>query len=223
MIRQIPIYVAAVAISLALGGPAGAAVSNGFGIDSEGWDVITAGDVSAAPIATYGAVHNAAGGNPGGYISILDPDDQNTYFRAPAAYLGNMGPALGGVLRFDQIVSTPSLDYDTQDVVLKGGGLTLTYNLPLPAQTDVWKTITVPLGPNAAWTLNGGAAASLADFQTVLGNLGDLWILAEYTNGLIEITGIDNVQLAEAVPEPGTLLLMVSAVGLAGLARRRGS
>jgi hypothetical protein len=61
-----------------------------------------------------------------------------------------------------------------------------------------------------------GAPATLSDFSRVLGKLSGLFIRGEYTTGLIETPGLDNVRLAgvsAAVPEPSTqAMLAIGAV-----------
>ena len=79
--------------------------------------------------------------------------------------------------------------------------------------------------PSTEWHVgtSNGALATAADFGNVLANLSGLFIRGEYTTGLIETPGLDNVTLAGAsapVPEPSPLTMMAIAVGTVMMFRR---
>lgn len=203
----------AAALSIGAAGAATIAASS-FGAGNEGWAGVTADpSVAGFPLMTNQSVtFNATGGNPGGFISITDPDGFDTLFSAPSAFLGDLTAALNGTLQYDTITDQ-SVDYNGGDVVIKGNGVTLVYDIPPPASAS-WSTVSVMLAPNASWHVStpGGALATLADFQSVLPNVSSFWITAEYHFGATETTGLDNVMLSTAadvgaVPEPGSILL----------------
>lgn len=204
-----------------------AAVTSTFDTDAEGWSGLTARpSENSAPIHDAGpfGAYSATGGNSGGYFRLPDPDDQDTFFSAPAQFLGNQSSAVGGTLSYD-LYTDASINYAGPNVVLQGGGVTLVY-VPAtqPAVQNNWVTVSVALAPSAAWHLGsaGGGAASAADFQAALGNLNRLWISAETHSPVEEISGLDNVQLAAAVPEPATAALMLLGVAaMAGIQSRR--
>ena len=206
-----------------------AAVTSTFDTDAEGWTGLTARPAeNSAPIHNAGpfGAHSGAGGNPGGYFQLADPDDQDTFFSAPGKFLGNQSSAVGGSLSYDLLTSaTPN--YAGPNVVLQGGGVTLVYFLTTqPAVQNSWVNVSVAFTPSASWHLGsaGGGAVSTADFQTALGNLNRLWISAETHSPVEEISGLDNVRLASAVPEPATAALMLLGIAaVAGLQLRRRS
>ncbi len=206
-----------------------AAVTSTFDTDAEGWTGLTARpSENSAPINNAGpfGAYSATGGNPGGYFRLADPDDQDTFFSAPARFLGDQSSAVGGTLSYD-LYTDASINYAGPNVVLQGGGITLVYVLTTqPAVQNNWVTVSVPLAPSAFWHLGsaGGGAASTSDFQTVLGNLDRLWISAETHSPVEETSGLDNVRLAAAVPEPATAALMLlGIVAIAGAHSRRRS
>jgi hypothetical protein len=99
-------------------------------------------------------------------------------------------------------------------VILMGNGETLLWKsnpdiLPGPS----WMSVNLDFVPSVEWHVgtSGGALAMAADFGNVLGNLSGLFIRGEYTTGLIETPGLDNVRLAGVlapVPEPSALVMM---------------
>src|SRR3954447_2919589 len=197
------------------------AVTTSFDSDSAGWSGLTA-DIATAgiPMQTSSALtFHATGGNPGGFGSVTDPDAFDTFFRAPASFLGNQSAAQGGTLRFDTITDLAP-DYNGPDVIIKGNATVLVYDVA-PTATSQWNSVSVPLAPGAGWHLNSasGAVATATDFQNALGNVTELWITAEYHGGLGETTGLDNVALT-AVPEPAAAVIALGCIAV-GHARRR--
>lgn len=210
---------------------AGVIGGNGFTLDAEGWTALSANPlVSGIPVvqASVPIVYQATGGNGDGYISVADPDSQDTLFVAPSVYHGNIGDAVNGILRFDLLYNNSSLSYDGPDLVFKGGGKTLIYDVPIPPLSASWVTFSVLLAPSSNWRLDqaGGPLATLADFNDVFQNLTDFWILAEFTNGIVEVTGLDNASIETLdladTPEPSTISLFLAS-GLAVWAWRRRS
>ena len=191
---QLTLAVFASAFAPGLGAKVGVAqVSSTFDTDAEGW--VAAGDF-AAPL-TWSATE----GNPGGTVSILDATIGGvTYFVAPAKFLGNHSDSYGKTLTFDlrQVIGAPN-QFDSDDVLLFGAGLTLAYDTPVnPAVDGSWTSYTVPLS-EAGWHVGGigGVAATQTEMQSVLAALTGLRIRAEYQTGG-DTDFLDNVNLEGA-------------------------
>lgn len=203
-------------LGLCLASVSAQAVVSTFDAGAEGWTA--QGDVEH-PIEW-----SATGGNPGGHVVI---DDRTvggvTYYVAPASFLGNRLGALESNLRFDlmQVYPGSPNQFNTTDVILQGGGLTLAYDTPVNPANGGWTSYAVPLSA-AGWKVNAldGAPATDGQFATVLSSLTALKIRAEFQTGS-DFGHMDNVAL---VPEPGSwalLLAGLTAVGLTSLRRAK--
>ena len=110
-----------------------------------------------------------------------------------------------------------SIDDQPTDVILMGNGVTLLWkSSPDIVPGPDWSSVNVDFVPSSAWHVgtSNGALATAADFSNVLSNLSGLFIRGEYTIGLVEAPGLDNVALAGVsapVPEPSALTLMAIA------------
>lgn len=195
-----------------------------FGSGIEGWQVVSFQNLTTdtfTPVATYAPTFHSTGGNPGGYISTTDQDDGDLTFAAPAGFLGNVSGATG--LSYDLIYPVGAIDYQPTDVILMGNGLTLLWkSSPNIVPGPSWTSVSLNFVPSTAWHVgtSNGALATAADFASVLGNLSGLFIRGEFTIGLIESPGLDNVRLAgvsaAAVPEPGSFVLLCTGLATVG-------
>ena len=183
-----------------------APISSTFDTSTDGW---TAFGDTAAPVSFV-----ATGGNPGGFIQVLDSVSGGVmYFTAPAKFLGNESQAYGTNLTFDlmQFYTDPPNQFadSVGDVLLTGSGTTLAFDTPSNPANGSWSSYSVPLLANAGWHLNdlNGAAPSAAQMELVMADLTALSIRAEYQTGP-DTDSLDNVQMA---PEPSTLTLMIAA------------
>lgn len=162
-----------------------------FDTDAEGWRIVgDAQEGSADP------AFNAEGGNPGGYIDATDDVAGGTwYFRAPASWAGDASAAYGGTLEFDLFVTDIASPFSEPDVILEGGGLSLTFDVPSDPGT-AWTHFSVPLTESAGWIDSATGAAPTADqFRSVLASLSGLEIRGEYNTGP-DTGSLDNVRLA---------------------------
>jgi hypothetical protein len=189
-----------------------------FSTGDEGWQVVSFENLTTDNFsvkATYIPDFHLAGGNPGGYISTTDQDNGDLTFSAPAKFLGNVSAATG--LSYDLIYPVGAINYQPTDVILMGNGETLLWKsnpdiVPGPS----WTSVNLDFVPSTEWHVgtSNGALATAGDFDNVLGNLSGLFIRGEFTTGLIETPGLDNVNLAGVsapVPEPSALAMMAVA------------
>lgn len=138
MIRSKVVLAAAFAFAFPMANAS--AVTSTFDTGTQGWTVV--GD-EAGPVTWI-----PAGGNTGGYISVTDAVVRGVmYFVAPNAYLGNQSAAYGTALSFDLIQNYPGNpnQFDAGDVVLRGSGLTLVYDLPNNPGNGTWTPYSVSL------------------------------------------------------------------------------
>lgn len=199
-----------------------------FSTGAQGWsinDVTGTGDYVTSQ-GTYTADWHPSGGNPGGFISHIDPSNFTFMFSAPSDQLGNYSIFLGGKLQFS-LQTDLSADYSTDSVIVfRGGasGLTLVSAIA-PQPNATWTDYSIALVPGLFRYDNlSGAIASAADFSTVLGDLTGFMIDAEYHSGVAETTGLDSVAFTTtAIPEPASYSVIAATALLVGVAwsRRR--
>lgn len=165
----------------------GLRIESHFDTGLEGWSFI-------ADVREFRYV--ADGGNPGGYAEAVDfTTGEVWYWVAPATYLGDRADFHGGTLSFDLRQSSLSSQFDADDVILIGGGLTLALNISHP-DTD-WTPYTLFLDARSDWRIGteDGPVATDAEILMVLGDLQAMHIRGEYISGS-DTGGLDNVVMA---------------------------
>src|SRR5262249_48247442 len=208
--------------------PRGDIVSD-FSTGDEGWQVVSFENLTTdnfSIMATYKPTFNLTGGNLGGYISTSDQDNGDLTFSAPAKFLGNVSGATG--LSYDLIYPVGTINYQPTDVILMGNGETLLWkSSPDIVPGPSWMSVNLEFLPSTEWHVgtSNGALATAVDFSKVLENLSGLFIRGEYSTGLIETPGLDDVRLAGVsapVPEPNTLTMTaIAGVTVVMFQRRR--
>ncbi len=217
-----------------------AAVSSTFDTDADGWTGMTFTNQGVFVNNTLpGFNYHPSGGNPGGYISTLDPGPTlAARLGAPGNFLGNQSVFLGGSLTFDLTIDrTGPVDQDPPPLLLlQNGSASLLYiDGPVPS-VGIWPSYVIPLVPQAptvpfgagwyaftAGNLLSARSAVQADFDAVFANLTHFSITGEFINdgANFDTVGLDNVVL-QAVPIPPSLPLLLGAlVGGLGMGRRR--
>lgn len=185
-----------------------------FDTGTEGWTAV--GD-RAGPAQWFDE-----GGNPGGHIRITDATLGGvTYFQAPESYLGDQSGAINTNLSFDlqQNISGPPNQFNSNDVVLVGGGLTLAFDTAMNPGIGTWSHYEVPLTASL-WRVSTleGPVATDSQFSQVLSDLSALRIRAEYKTGA-DTGYLDTVSL---VPEPQSWAMLLFGLGvLVGTSRLR--
>lgn len=208
----VAVWVCGAAFTPALAAP----VNSDFEADAEGWQAVDLLGVGSygpgSELGTYPVTWHAAGGNPGGYIDAPDPSTNTFFFQAPAKFLGDQSGAIGGALDF--CVQTTHNNYsDDRVVVLIGnGGQTIVTQIAQPDVVDTWLSYSVPLlAVGFRYDSLFGSLVSDSDFASILGNLENLRIPAEFGTPVVETTGLDSVNLT---PEPAALALLTLGLTL---------
>jgi hypothetical protein len=134
----------------------GDSVISTFDTGAEGWVVSDFPDNGpwTTPLATYpeDTLYSPTGGNPGGYLSSKDPNNNTYFLEAPAKFLGDKSRAYGANLSFDLrhygILNWP---FDV-DVILVGNGLTIVAGKFVHPDTS-WQNFQVSL-TESVWYKN---------------------------------------------------------------------
>jgi hypothetical protein len=184
-------------------------VRSTFDLDRDGWTVT--GDTAAGAVIPD---HVATGGNPGGFIRVNDGVAGGVmYWNAPPKFLGDFRAIYGTPLQFDLRQSAIDSPFDDTDVVLTGGGHTLTFDAS-PAPGITWTHYSVGLSVSPQWTKEGaGRVPTQAEFVATLADLRTLQIRAEYRSGP-DIDDLDNVSTV-GLPAP-TLGTLANVTPLSG-------
>jgi|GEM_PF-2755189 len=161
-----------------------------------GWQLFGDATTSEAQVVS-------TGGNPGAYLEGVDTATGGIwYFDAPESFLGDQSAFAGGSLAYD-LTQSPAGSLVRDDIVLVGGGTTLTYrydsSADFPALTPAWSEYEIPLDTSAGWRIGTSGSygsrtpATSTQIAAVLGDLTALRIRGEFVNGN-DTGGLDNSQ-----------------------------
>jgi hypothetical protein len=168
-------------------------VASTFDVNADGWSVRSFSADLCVVSSDFPVDFSSGGGNPGGCVFAIDPDDAWFVFNAPSKFLGDIGWAYEGSIAFDRLAEPGPLDDGAFDVILSGAGLLLKYDTQ-PPQT-AWTRETVGLVEGPGWTACNGSSPTATEFLSVLHDLDGLYVLGEYRSG-VECCWLDNVVLA---------------------------
>jgi hypothetical protein len=145
---------------------------NDFDSSTEGW-------TPYADHRDFGVYYDDA--LDGGYIRLHDRGEGPTcYFRAPLGYHGDWSQFYGGELSFFLWVGGPGDYYARDDVIFyDGSGNRLAMRLDGRPSRDGFFPFYVTLDESEDWGYNG-APATAAQIQSVLADVADLFIRAEF-------------------------------------------
>lgn len=170
-----------------------AAVRSSFDSDDEGWRLVN----NQIAVPTW----EATGGRPGGRIVAQDQSGETAYWAAPAKFLGNVSNAFGAWLTFDLTHSDTGCANAADAIVrLRGAGRELIVDKPyLP--TTGWTSYRVALDSTTAWR-DATSRELVSDLviRSVLENLSELLIRAEFRGCGNEFFALDNVTLERGMP-----------------------
>lgn len=169
--------------------------SSEFYDDVDGWTI--AGDASGgsnieAAYSPFEGLDNS------GYIYAEDDVAGGVwYFVAPEKYLGDKSSFVGGSLSFWLIQESAMDDqFDSKDIILEGPNDSELY-LEFDSYPDTtWTYYEISLDTSDLWLNQNEDTASMADLETVLSDLQQLWIRGEYQAGE-DTGGLDNFQMTE--------------------------
>ena len=150
-------------------------ISSNFTTNAEDWMVV--GDATSAfPL------YVAQGGNTGGYVSADDTAAGGVwYWSAPAKFLGDQSSSFGKTLSFDLKQSSINSQFDTDDIIISNGQITITYDHAYNPGLD-WTSYSVVLDTINAWKIDditSGELATSEQIMTVLSNILSLAIRQE--------------------------------------------
>ena len=163
---------------------------NDFGSSTESWTGY--GDFRDLEVRYDGAID-------GGYMRLVDRGEgQTCYFRAPLAYHGDWSQFFGGRLSFYLWTGGPG-DYGVLDdvVINDSAGNRLALRFGRAPSRNGFTPFYIEMDATENWTFNG-ATATDEDIRTVLADVVDLFIRAEYYDKAGDWTAMDRFRLVQA-------------------------
>ncbi len=169
-----------------------------FSSGDDGWRVTDHHCASSyiSIIKVYPVTWVASGGNPGGYIQMVDPASNCFFFDAPSGALGDWSGYSGGCLEFSLKSNVRDWTQDNAVALIGANGVSL-IALIQPIPYPQWGAYAVLLVPrNFRKNSIGGPAATASDLAGVLASVAALRISGEYGSSQGEETvGLDTVRV----------------------------
>jgi hypothetical protein len=200
-----------------------------FDTSSQGWTLFDAvGSGNYSSMGSGSLTWNATGGNPGGFVSAIDPSNGSFMFQAPISGV-NYSAFNGGLLKFS-LQTDQTVDFtDDSVIVFKGGSGGLTIVSALGTQPGFsWTNYSLSLNASAFHLNNlSGVVVTASQFADVLSSLDVFLIDGEFHNGVSETTGLDTVAfiaappVGTAIPEPSVYGLTAATLLAGAIALRR--
>lgn len=179
---------------------AGPPLFEGFDDGDAGWTAadMPCGGPYLTPLSAFPVQWAGDSGDPGPHVTAHDPSSNCYYFRAPAAFSGDLSTYAGGTLSFS--VRSTLDNYDLERVVLFVGanGVTLAAPIDMP-DVNAWDRRAVPLS-RASFRVGhqNGAVPTQETFDAVLSSVAALYLPAEFGSIVAETVGLDSVRLRSA-------------------------
>lgn len=199
-------------LALGLVATAGAAWTWHFETGTEGWVVadLRSGGPYYPPLAIYSASQSTEGGCEGGHLYRLDPSNNSFSFSLPTEQLPEGQNWSGGRLEFCLKSTHHTWTSEAYVLVVGGDGTVLKAPIPLPATS--WNSYSLDLVAPSFLTMAGGVPGTTL-FQTVMGQLEALYIMAEYGSAVQETTSLDEVRLVAACAPLEAPVVTATVVG----------
>ncbi len=181
-----------------------------FDADLEGW---TKGTGQSGTV-----VHQASGGNPGGFVKFTDIGSGRTEIVAPSKFYGSWSSLNGsGVLSWDHFVlDDANGEIDNLSATISGPGGSATFTSGVEGSTSGWVTATATIS-ESEWVMDPNGV-----WSDLLDDVTELRLKIELVGDLTstDVEGIDNVSLGPPLPMMGGwgVFLLPSMLGaLAGV------
>lgn len=149
-------------------------------------------------------IFDGVAGDPPGSLRGTEGGSGVWYFVASNKYLGDMSDFYGGTLSFDLRQDGNASQFNDEDIILEGNGITLVWDAPDNPGTD-WTSYSINLSLGSGWRIDSisGRIATEAEIRQVLASLDRLWIRGEFVNGTTDdAANLDNVGLVRNPAPP---------------------
>ena len=161
-----------------------------FNASTEGWTIETRTNPAGtfALVGTFTPDFVASGGDPGGHISEVDPDNNWSFFRAPPSWHGDRSLFFqnGRVLRYSTRTDANTFPDGRLVIMVGAGGQMISTDAGVPP-LNAWTRRTLDLSED--WFLGAtgsGTGADGSDIVAVLSDLEALYIGMEFGADLAE-------------------------------------